>query len=81
MEKVEQDTGVDASSVESADAGPAVEYTQAEETKLLRKIDLNVLPPLSILYLLCFLDRTYPLVSKLTNIKKHWKCQIARFGS
>lgn len=29
-----------------------------EDKKLLRKLDWHILPPLSLLYLLCYLDRT-----------------------
>jgi hypothetical protein len=29
------------------------------DKKLLRKLDWHILPPISILYLLCYLDRTY----------------------
>jgi len=50
----------DASSLESTlQAGTPVEYTPEEEKALLRRIDWHILPGLSVLYLLCFLDRTY----------------------
>lgn len=35
-----------------------VNWTPDEEKSLLRRIDLRILPGLSVLYLLCFLDRT-----------------------
>ena len=35
-----------------------ISWTQNEEKALLRRIDLRILPGLSLLYLLCFLDRT-----------------------
>ena len=35
-----------------------ITWTPAEEKALLRKMDLHILPGLSLLYLLCFLDRT-----------------------
>ena len=35
-----------------------VTWTPDEEKALLRRIDLRILPGLSVLYLLCFLDRT-----------------------
>jgi hypothetical protein len=37
--------------------------SQAEYDKLLRKVDLRVIPILAVLYLLSFLDRGSPLVS------------------
>jgi hypothetical protein len=36
----------------------SITWTPAEEKALLRRIDLRILPGLSVLYLLCFLDRT-----------------------
>jgi hypothetical protein len=48
----------DASSMESTLAGTPVEYTAEEEKAVLRRIDWHILPGLSVLYLLCFLDRT-----------------------
>ena len=35
-----------------------ISWTPNEEKALLRRIDLRILPGLSLLYLLCFLDRT-----------------------
>ena len=35
-----------------------VTWTPDEEKSLLRRIDFRILPGLSVLYLLCFLDRT-----------------------
>lgn len=49
----------DASSLESTLGGTPVEFTPEEEKTLLRRIDWHILPGLSVLYLLCFLDRTY----------------------
>ena len=37
----------------------SVEWTPEEEKDLVRKFDRRILPGLSALYLLCFLDRTY----------------------
>lgn len=37
--------------------------SQAEYDKLLRKVDLRVIPILAVLYLLSFLDRGSPFVS------------------
>jgi hypothetical protein len=36
----------------------SITWTPTEEKALLRRIDWHILPGLSILYLLCFLDRT-----------------------
>ena len=36
----------------------SITWTPAEEKALLRRMDLRILPGLSLLYLLCFLDRT-----------------------
>jgi len=35
-----------------------ITWTPAEEKALLRRMDWHILPGLSLLYLLCFLDRT-----------------------
>lgn len=52
-------TGEDkASSFDQHQQGSSVSYTAAEEKALVRKIDLILLPSLSILYLLSFLDRS-----------------------
>ena len=52
-------TPIDNASLESTTAaGTPVEYTAQEEKSLLRRIDWHVIPGLSLLYLLCFLDRT-----------------------
>src|SRR5271169_6431020 len=40
------------------DPGEEVSWKPDEEKALLRRIDLRILPGLSVLYLLCFLDRT-----------------------
>ena len=62
MEKREDNlevTAPDAASLESTLAsGTPVEYTVQEEKQVLRRIDWYLLPGLSVLYLLCFLDRT-----------------------
>ena len=36
-----------------------VGWSQEEERTLVRKFDWRILPGLSVLYFLCFLDRTY----------------------
>jgi hypothetical protein len=50
----------DATSLEDTlgSTGTPVEFTSEEEKAVLRRIDWNILPGLSVLYLLCFLDRT-----------------------
>lgn len=42
---------------EATTAGPPGEEA-INEKKLLRKLDWHIIPPLSLLYLLCYLDRT-----------------------
>ena len=42
------------------DESRRVMATAVDEKRLLRKLDLHILPPLALLYLLCYLDRTYP---------------------
>lgn len=59
----------DASSLESTVTGTPVEFTPEEEKTLLRRIDWHILPGLSVLYLLCFLDRTYGPVKTLLSIE------------
>lgn len=50
----------DATSLEDTlgSTGTPVEFTPEEEKAVLRRIDWHILPGLSVLYLLCFLDRT-----------------------
>jgi hypothetical protein len=59
----------DASSLESTVTGTPVEFTPEEEKTLLRRIDWHILPGLSVLYLLCFLDRTYGPVETFLTIE------------
>lgn len=59
----------DASSLESTVTGTPVEFTPEEEKTLLRRIDWHILPGLSLLYLLCFLDRTYGPVNSLLTVE------------
>jgi hypothetical protein len=42
----------------SSDTKQDTEANEISTTKLLRKLDLHLLPPLSLLYLLSFLDRS-----------------------
>ncbi|KAF2720626.1 MFS general substrate transporter [Polychaeton citri CBS 116435] len=53
---VTQDASVD--SIPDPDAGLSVDERARNEQKLLRKLDLKLIPWLSLLYLLSFLDRT-----------------------
>jgi hypothetical protein len=53
-----------AEKIEVVDDAVASSIDLAAEKKLLRKCDLNVLPPLFVLFLLAFLDRA--------NIGKHF---------
>ena len=46
---------------------PHVDVSGVDEAKLMRKIDWRLLPWLSFLYLLSFLDRT-----SIGNAKVHW---------
>jgi len=45
----------------SAAGSDGVDWTEEEENALVRKFDKRILPGLSALYLLCFLDRTYDI--------------------
>ena len=45
-------------SFSSAAGFGSVGWSQAEESRLVHKFDKHILPGLSVLYLLCFLDRT-----------------------
>lgn len=54
LEKEKLDTGI--SSPDNGESPPS--YTAEEDRKLVRKLDLSLLPPLTLLYLLSFLDRS-----------------------
>ena len=43
----------------NGDNAEVIKWTAEEEKAFLRKIDFYILPGLSLLYLLCFLDRTF----------------------
>ena len=43
---------------DNVETAAGLDVSQVEERKLLRKIDLRLIPWLSLLYLLSFLDRT-----------------------
>jgi hypothetical protein len=42
----------------SSTLAPTLDYTEAEEKRLVRKLDWKLLPILTVLYLLSFLDRS-----------------------
>ncbi|KAG9813736.1 hypothetical protein KCU68_g19831, partial [Aureobasidium melanogenum] len=44
-----------------------------EEHKLVRKIDLYLLPTIWLMYLLSYMDRT-------NSGEQHWQCQNRRYG-
>lgn len=48
-----------------SDTAQDTEYTPEEETAILRKVDKRLIPVLTILYLLSFLDRGNGLSSKI----------------
>jgi hypothetical protein len=58
--------------------------TGINEKALLRRLDLKLLPPLTLLYLLSFLDRSnsmFPpllLRGKGAHIFRSWKCEVGR---
>lgn len=55
---VSADVPVDARSLSDDAPAPDIDTSGVDEKKLLRKIDLQLIPWLSLLYLLSFLDRT-----------------------
>lgn len=66
-------TQEDASSIDKAEtssASPNLGYDEAATKRLVRKIDLNLLPVLSILYLLSFLDRSNIGNARLAGLEK-----------
>ncbi|KAK4049038.1 hypothetical protein OIV83_004399 [Microbotryomycetes sp. JL201] len=71
-EKVAKDL-VETSSAESALAYGTPQLTPEEEKRLLRKIDLRLIPFLSLLYLLSFLDRVNIGQARLDGLEKDLK--------
>ncbi len=55
---------------ESPTPGNHVEYDEKMTKRLIRKIDRHVLPPLVILYLLSFLDRTNIGNARLAHLEE-----------
>lgn len=63
-EKKESQTGADAAAKDvggSSSSGSFAETVNINEKALLRKLDYRLLPPLTLLYLLSFLDRSNSL--------------------
>jgi hypothetical protein len=69
-DKVAHDAGLggnkDASPLGSGEEG-LVDVSGIDEKSLLRRLDLKLLPPLSLLYLLSFLDRSNGMFSPLLS--------------
>lgn len=55
---------------ESSSNDPQLGYDESATKRLVRKIDLNLLPVLAILYLLSFLDRTNIGNARLYSLEK-----------
>ena len=51
-----------------------VSWKPDEEKALLRRIDLRILPGLSLLYLLCFLDRTLANSRYNSDLQEYREC-------
>lgn len=70
-----QDHGVGSSTDESLDdnygvfKGAAVEYDEAEERRVLSKIDLRVMPVLFVTYFLQYLDKSEPPPPRQTTTR------------
>lgn len=72
---------------DKASEGGYGEIDQAKERKLVRKLDLHIVPVVMLLYLLSFLDRVrmYELATRkwllLTILQgQHWQCSSLRPG-
>lgn len=55
--------------VETNSTSSDVGFTQKQTNSMIRKMDWRLLPFLSLLYLLSFLDRTYVMPSMLVSLK------------
>lgn len=49
-------------------SGVGVDFSHVDEAKTLRKMDIRLIPVLTVLYLLSFLDRGYDIRAPLLNI-------------
>lgn len=66
----EKDIKADVDLIESASDYSGNGYTEKQESALIRKIDRKLLPLLTILYLLSFLDRTNIGNARLFGLEK-----------
>lgn len=65
---VDSINGVDEKDVSaSPSSGSVAEFQGINEKALLRKLDFRLLPPLTLLYLLSFLDRSNGMFQKLAR--------------
>ncbi|PMD64284.1 MFS general substrate transporter [Hyaloscypha bicolor E] len=60
-------------STEGTTVSTPLPFTEAATKKLLRKLDLHLIPFLALLYLLCYLDRTNVGNARLVNLEKDLK--------
>lgn len=60
LERNEFKEGHDAAVSSSSEDLSVLDWTEEEETNIRRKIDIRVVPLVTVLYLLCFLDRSVP---------------------
>jgi len=83
-DKLAHDAGLGGNKVlSSSDSGEEgiVDTSGINEKSLLRKLDLKLLPPLSLLYLLSFLDRSNGMFPPLFFVcAVCWKMDIERMG-
>jgi sugar phosphate permease len=56
-------------------------FNDPDEKKLLRKLDLHLLPTLAVLYLLCFLDRVSIGQAKLNNLTESLKLTSTQYNA
>ncbi|PHH92793.1 hypothetical protein CDD83_4952 [Cordyceps sp. RAO-2017] len=63
-------SGSDADNLHDPDAGLSEEERRAAERRLLWKLDLQLIPWLSLLYLVCFLDRTNIGNAKIAHLER-----------
>ncbi|KAF2814447.1 putative MFS nicotinic acid transporter Tna1 [Mytilinidion resinicola] len=66
--------------VEEGDLGQDIQYDEAEVKKILRKVDWRLLPLLSIIYLLSFLDRGNIGNARVAGLEKDLKLTPAQFN-
>lgn len=71
MASTEKSTGLPASNEKVEALSPSSSSDGVNEKKLLRKLDLTLLPALTLLYLLSFLDRSNGDFSKHVSLDNH----------